>query len=122
MLKYENIYAICDAEERLRRGYRWGSGHHTKDSDALLMFTIGPKADEDAASNLNFLLSLGQEAQCHSSCSACKQNPIPGQRCQQWYRTGPFACRVDSTISRMAGIQESRVFCTRLWSGLLSQF
>ena len=61
MLKYENIYAICDAEERLRRGYRWGAGHHTKDSDALLMFTIGPKADEDAANNLDFLLTLGQK-------------------------------------------------------------
>jgi hypothetical protein len=61
MLKYENIYAICDAEERLRRGYRWGAGHHSKDSDALLMFTIGPKADEDAAANLDFLLSLGQK-------------------------------------------------------------
>jgi len=61
MLKYENIYAICDAEERLRRGYRWGAGNHTKDSDALLMFTIGPKADEDATSNLDFLLTLGQK-------------------------------------------------------------
>ena len=61
MLKYENIYAIGDAEERLRRGYRWGSGYNTKESDTLLMFTIGPKADEDAASNLDFLLTLGKK-------------------------------------------------------------
>ena len=61
MLAYENIYAVCDAGERLRRGYRWGAGQHTKDSDALLMFTIGPKADEDAANNLDFLLTLGKK-------------------------------------------------------------
>lgn len=61
MLKYENIYAIRDAEERLRRGYRWGTGHHTKESDALLMFTIGPTAEQDAKDNLEFVLSVGQK-------------------------------------------------------------
>ncbi len=61
MLKYENIYAIRDAEERLRRGYRWGSGNHTQASDTLLMFTIGSKAEEDATSNLDFLIALGQK-------------------------------------------------------------
>ena len=61
MLAYKNIYAVCDAGERLRRDYRWGAGHHTRDSDTLLMFTIGAKAEEDATNNLNFLLSLGQK-------------------------------------------------------------
>jgi len=61
MLAYKNIYAVCDAEERLRRDYRWGAGHHTRDSDTLLMFTIGAKAEEDATNNLDFLLSLGQK-------------------------------------------------------------
>jgi len=61
MLAYKNIYAVRDAEERLRRDYRWGAGHHTRDSDTLLMFTIGAKAEEDATNNLDFLLSLGQK-------------------------------------------------------------
>ncbi len=61
MLKYENIYVIRDAEERLRRGYRWGSGNHTQASDKMLVFTIGPKAEEDASSNLELLTSLGRQ-------------------------------------------------------------
>lgn len=61
MLKYENIHAIRDAEERLRGNYRWGAGNHTKESDTLLMFTVGTQAEQDAIDNLDFLLSLGKK-------------------------------------------------------------
>jgi hypothetical protein len=61
MLAYENIYATRDAQQRLRGGYRWGTGSHTRDSDTLLVFTIGGKAEQDAANNLDFLMSLGKK-------------------------------------------------------------
>jgi hypothetical protein len=60
MLAYKNIYAVRDAQERLSGNYRWGTGHNTRDSDTLVVFTIGTKADEDAANNLNFLLKVGK--------------------------------------------------------------
>lgn len=61
MLAYQNIYATHDAQERLRRDYRWNSGGHTRDSDTMLMFTIGTKAEEDAVNNLNFLMTIGKK-------------------------------------------------------------
>jgi hypothetical protein len=60
MLTYQNIYAVQSAQERLRQGYRWGFGHHTKDSDALLVFTQGQEAKQDAQRNLDFCLDTGR--------------------------------------------------------------
>ena len=59
MLKYENIHAVSEAQDRLRGGgYRW-QHTHTKEADALLLFTCETKAIEDAEHNLQSLLALG---------------------------------------------------------------
>lgn len=61
MLAYQNIHATHDAAQRMRSGYRWNSSQHTRESDAVLLFTVGTKAQEDAVHNLEFLLTTGKK-------------------------------------------------------------
>jgi hypothetical protein len=60
MLAYQNIYSIGQAQDRLRRGYRWDASGNTKDSDAMLVFTQGPEAEREAQHNLDYSLDTGR--------------------------------------------------------------
>lgn len=60
MLKYETIYQVRDARERLKRNSYRHTTHFTRDSDTMLVFTIGSKADAEAQNNLDFCLDVGR--------------------------------------------------------------
>ena len=67
MLLYQNIHTVLAAQGRLGRkvDYEyWPNQSHSRDADRMVVFTIGAKADADAASNLAYLLDLGRRHNC----------------------------------------------------------
>lgn len=63
MLKYAEIHQVVQAQERLRTNYyRFGSTHN-RDSDALLVFTLGQEAEQQAQKNLEFCQDIGRRYQ-----------------------------------------------------------
>lgn len=61
MLEYTNIYQVAQAADRLRSDYYRHSSMHSKDSDAMVVFTLSQQADRDAQHNLDFCLDVGKK-------------------------------------------------------------